>query len=60
LPRNQPSGLLQAARILKNTEGIEFVYLDSRDVIRHRLVKKLIELYDQVNNKDERTDKNQL
>jgi phosphate starvation-inducible protein PhoH and related proteins len=60
LPRNQPSGLLQAAKILKNTEGIEFVYLDSRDVIRHRLVKKLIELYDQVNNKDERTDKNQL
>ncbi len=58
LPRNQPSGLLQAMRLLKDTEGIEFVMLDSRDVIRHKLVKKLIEAYDNASN--ERTDKNQL
>lgn len=58
LPRNQPSGLLQAMRLLKTTEGIEFVMLDSRDVIRHKLVKKLIEAYDNASN--ERTDKNQL
>jgi phosphate starvation-inducible PhoH-like protein len=57
LPRNQPSGLLQAMRLLKNTEGIEFVMLDNRDVIRHKLVKKLIEAYDNTNN-NERTDKN--
>lgn len=57
LPRNQPSGLLQAMRLLKNTEGIEFVMLDNRDVIRHKLVKKLIEAYDNANN-NERTDKN--
>lgn len=56
LPRNQPSGLLQAMRLLKNTEGIEFVMLDNRDVIRHKLVKKLIEAYD--NASDERPDKN--
>ena len=55
LPRNQPSGLLQAVRLLKNTEGIEFVYLDTSDVIRHRLVKKLIELYDHANKNEERT-----
>jgi len=58
LPRAQPSGLLQAQRLLKNTDGIEFVILDNRDVIRHKLVKKLIEAYDNANN--ERTDKNQL
>lgn len=58
LPRNQPSGLLQASRLLKETEGIEFVMLDNRDVIRHKLVKKLIEVYDNASN--ERTDKNKL
>lgn len=58
LPRNQPSGLLQARELLKNTEGIEFVYLDNRDVIRHKLVKKIIESYDRTN--DDRTDKNKL
>jgi phosphate starvation-inducible PhoH-like protein len=46
LPRNQPSGLLQAIKVLPGTEGIEFVYLDNRDVIRHRLVKRIIEIYD--------------
>jgi phosphate starvation-inducible protein PhoH and related proteins len=56
LPRNQPSGLLQAMRLLKDTEGIEFIMLDNRDVIRHKLVKKLIEAYDNASN--ERTDKN--
>jgi phosphate starvation-inducible PhoH-like protein len=45
LPRNQPSGLLQAARILKNVEGIDFIELDQKDVIRHKLVKRIIEVY---------------
>lgn len=45
LPRNQPSGLLQARRILKNVDGIDFIELDQKDVIRHRLVKKIIEVY---------------
>lgn len=46
LPRNQPSGLLQAIRLLKNTEGIDFVELTNVDVIRHRLVKAIIEKYE--------------
>ncbi|MFL5752412.1 MAG: PhoH family protein [Bacteroidia bacterium] len=46
LPRNQPSGLLQAMRVVKNIEGIDFVYLDGGDVIRHRLVKSIIERYE--------------
>ena len=46
LPRNQSSGLQQAVRLLKKTEGIDFVELTSVDVIRHRLVKAIIEKYE--------------
>ncbi len=45
LPRNQPSGLVQAIKILTNVKGIDFVYLDAGDVVRHRLVKEIIEAY---------------
>ncbi len=48
LPRNQPSGLVQAMRIIKNVQGIDFIYLDGNDVIRHRLVKEIIYRYDEV------------
>ena len=46
LPKHQPSGLLQAMKILSKTEGIDFVYLDKQDVIRHKIVKRIIEIYD--------------
>ncbi len=46
LPRNQPSGLIQATRILKNIDGIGLVFLDANDVVRHRLVKDIIHAYD--------------
>jgi phosphate starvation-inducible PhoH-like protein len=45
LPRNQESGLIHAAKILKDIPGMEFIYLDQRDIIRHRLVAKIIEAY---------------
>ena len=45
LPRRDNSGLLEVERILKGVDGIAFVYLDGRDVIRHRLVKKIIRAY---------------
>ena len=45
LPRNQPSGLVQAIKILSNIKGVDFIYLDSQDVVRHRLVKEIIEAY---------------
>lgn len=47
LPAKQPSGLLQAMRILKNTAGIAFVILDGEDVIRHHLVKSILKRYDE-------------
>lgn len=55
LPRKQQSGLSVAVKILKNIEGIEFIYLDERDVIRHQLVKQIIRAYeedDQSNSRD--------
>jgi phosphate starvation-inducible PhoH-like protein len=45
LPRNQPSGLVQAIKILSNVKGIDFIYLDAQDVVRHRIVKEIIEAY---------------
>ena len=45
LPRSQISGLIQAEEILKEVDGIEFVYLDERDVTRHRLVKQIVRAY---------------
>jgi phosphate starvation-inducible PhoH-like protein len=46
LPTKQPSGLLQALRLLKNVEGISIIELDTSDVIRHKLVKAIIERYE--------------
>ena len=45
LPRREDSGLLQVEAILRDVEGIEFIYLDDTDVIRHRLVKDIIRAY---------------
>ncbi|MFM2018058.1 MAG: hypothetical protein RL007_1714, partial [Bacteroidota bacterium] len=45
---------------LTNAEGIEFVNLDNRDVLRHKLVRRLIEIYGQHGDKNESTDRNKL
>ncbi len=50
LPRNQGSGLLHAEKILKNIDGIEFIYLDDKDVVRHGLVTKIIRAYNNKKN----------
>lgn len=49
LPPRQKSGLKEAVRLLKGTEGISFVYLRENDVIRHELVKRIIHAYDHEN-----------
>tara|TARA_B100000575_G_C23139928_1_gene663103 strand:- start:1689 stop:2723 length:1035 start_codon:yes stop_codon:yes gene_type:complete len=46
LPRKQESGLISIQRILQDVDGIDFVYLDDGDVVRHRLVKDIINAYD--------------
>ncbi len=45
LPRRVISGLKEALLILKDVKGIEIIYLDDKDVIRHKLVKKVIDAY---------------
>lgn len=45
LPPKQPSGLKQAVKYLNNVEGIDFIYLNEGDVIRHRLVTRIIHAY---------------
>ncbi|MGQ0561087.1 MAG: PhoH family protein [Gemmatimonadota bacterium] len=45
LPRREDSGLLEIERILKGIDGIDIIYLDARDVVRHRLVKEIIHAY---------------
>lgn len=46
LPSRQPSGLVQAVRYLKKVDGISIIELDNTDVIRHKLVKAIIESYE--------------
>jgi phosphate starvation-inducible PhoH-like protein len=51
LPRNQTSGLSEAYHILKHIKGISFIHLDSSDVVRHKLVKEIIQAYESENEK---------
>lgn len=46
LPKNTKSGLIKAIRILKSIDGIGVVTLDEKDVIRHKLVKKIISAFE--------------
>jgi len=55
LPKHQPSGLKQAAKILKGVEGISFSYFSARDVVRHPMVQRIVMAYDKAG-KDEGLD----
>jgi phosphate starvation-inducible PhoH-like protein len=47
LPNARRSGLLEAADVLKNVEGLTFAYFDDTDVVRHQLVQRIIRAYDE-------------
>jgi len=51
LPKGKPIGLIQAQEILKDIEGIKFIYLSGKDVVRHPLVQRIIEAYETKSNK---------
>ena len=53
LPKNQQSGLLLADRILRGVKGIDFIYMDNKDVVRHHLVTKIITRYEAYENEVE-------
>lgn len=46
LPNDRRSGLIEVKEILRDINGIEFVYFDEKDVVRHRLVQDIIKAYD--------------
>ena len=46
LPRMKQSGLISIQKILKGIKGIEFVYLDQSDVVRHKLIRQIISAYE--------------
>jgi phosphate starvation-inducible PhoH-like protein len=48
LPRRVISGLKEALLVLKEVKGVGIIYLDDKDVIRHRLVKKIISAYKEI------------
>jgi phosphate starvation-inducible PhoH-like protein len=50
LPRRSISGLKEALLILKDVEGVGMVFLDDNDVIRHKLVKDVIDAYKNIEN----------
>lgn len=52
LPRRVISGLKEALLVLKDVSGVGMVYLDDKDVIRHKLVKKVIAAYKNIENVD--------
>lgn len=46
LPKNSKSGLIEATEILKDVQGVKMVELDGSDVVRHKLVKKILAAYE--------------
>jgi phosphate starvation-inducible PhoH-like protein len=46
LPRNEKSGLIVVGDILEDVDGVEFVRFGGGDVVRHRLVQRIVEAYD--------------
>lgn len=64
LPSSQKSGLIQAMKILKGIKGISFVELTKKDIVRHKLVTRIVEAYekyqeslktDKIDNEDNKT-----
>ena len=47
LPEDRDSGLMHSLKILKKLDSLGFIYFHSRDVVRHPLVQKIVEAYDQ-------------
>lgn len=46
LPRHKNSGLMHAQEVLKGVKGIDFIYLNQKDIIRHKLVTRIVDAYE--------------
>ena len=49
LPRNQKSGLNHAVEVLNKVKGISIIHLEAKDVVRHQIVKDIVNAYDKAN-----------
>ena len=56
LPRNIKSGLKHAMQVLQGVNGISFTHFNSKDVVRHPIVQRIVEAYDQFDQSQENTD----
>ena len=57
LPHSTRSGLIEALRILDNVPGIGFVHLDKKDIVRHKLVNRIMEAYEKKDRQDKQESK---
>lgn len=57
LPPSTTSGLIQAMRVLKDVKGIGRVQFDKKDIVRHKLVQRIVEAYDQFDAQERETRK---
>ena len=57
LPRGQRSGLSEALQILKDVEGIGFVELNKKDIVRHKLVTRIVNAYESHDDKEKENKK---
>jgi phosphate starvation-inducible PhoH-like protein len=60
LPRKSESGLIQAMRILADIEGISIIKFDEGDIVRHKLVKKIVRAYENEENENGKKKNNNL
>ncbi len=57
LPHNQGSGLMQAMQILKDVKGISFITLNKKDIVRHKLVTRIVDAYENYEKQEKETSK---
>ena len=57
LPHNQGSGLTQAIQILKDVKGISFITLSKKDIVRHKLVTRIVDAYESYEKQEKETSK---
>lgn len=53
LPREQKSGLKEALKILNGVDGISVIHLGQKDIVRHKLVTRIVNAYDAYDKKIE-------
>ncbi|NLN64824.1 MAG: PhoH family protein [Clostridiaceae bacterium] len=57
LPGEKKSGLVEVQKVLTEVEGLSFIYLTGRDVVRHELVQRIIRAYEQYENRNQQKGK---